>query len=153
MKRILYAASECVPFIKTGGLADVVGSLPKWFDKNEFDVRIIVPKYTIIPEKYKAQMKFIANFQIQLSWKSQYVGIFEYEYEGIRVYFIDNEYYFGGMTPYGGMEYDTEKFIFFAKAVLSVLPTLEFRPDIIHCHDWQTGLIPILLKELFVRNI
>ena len=152
MKKVLFVASECVPFIKTGGLADVVGSLPKCFDKNEFDVRIIIPKYTCIPDKYKNKMKFMDSFYIGMNTGNQYVGILEQEYDGIKVYFIDNEYYFGGMSPYGDMGYDIPKFAFFCKAVLSALPVMGFRPDIIHCHDWQTGLIPVLLKDIFSRN-
>lgn len=152
MKKVLFVASECVPFIKTGGLADVIGSLPKCFDKNKFDVRVIMPKYTAIPDEYIEKMQYITNFQIQLSWRSQYVGLFKMEYKGIKYYFIDNEYYFGGWTPYGNINEDIEKFAFFSKAVLSSLPALEFRPDIIHCHDWQTGLIPVLLKDIFYKN-
>lgn len=152
MKKVLFVASECVPFIKTGGLADVVGSLPKCFDKNEFDVRVIIPKYTAIDEELKNKMNYITNFEINMSWRSQYVGLFEMEYEGVKFYFIDNEYYFGGFNPYGNINEDIEKFAYFSKAVLSALPTLDFRPDVIHCHDWQTGLIPVLLKDVFSRN-
>ena len=151
MRKILFAASECVPFIKTGGLADVVGSLPKCFDKEEYDVRVIIPKYACMKEEYKKDLKYITNFQIQMNTGNQYVGLFETEYDGIKIYFIDSEYYFGGMTPYGDMGYDIPKFAYFSKAVLSALPVLEFRPDIIHCHDWQTGLIPVLLKDIYSR--
>ena len=152
MKKILFAASECVPFIKTGGLADVVGSLPKYINKDEFDVRVILPKYMAIPQKYKDQMQFITNFTVNLSWRSQYVGLFKLEYEGVTFYFVDNEFYFAGSHPYGYIHEDIEKFAFFCKAVLSVLPTLDFRPDIIHCHDWQTGLIPVMLHDAFQDN-
>ncbi|MCR5087471.1 MAG: glycogen synthase GlgA [Lachnospiraceae bacterium] len=152
MKKILFAASECVPFIKTGGLADVVGSLPKYINKDEFDVRVILPKYMAIPQKYKDQMRFVTNFTVNLSWRSQYVGLFEMEYEGVKFYFIDNEFYFAGSHPYGYIHEDIEKFAFFCKAVLSALPALDFRPDIIHCHDWQTGLIPVMLHDRFQDN-
>ena len=149
MRKILFAASECVPFIKTGGLADVVGSLPKCFDKRYFDVRVILPKYMCMKWEFTSQLKYITNFYMDLGSKSQYVGLFELEYEGVKFYFIDNEYFFNGDTPYGDPRWDVEKFCFFDKAVLSALPILDFRPDLIHCHDWQTGLIPVFLKDSF----
>lgn len=152
MKNILFAASECVPFIKTGGLADVVGSLPKCFDKDEFDVRVILPNYMMIDQKWKEQMVLKTSFYMDLAWRSQYVGVLEMEYDGITFYFVDNEYYFAGATPYGNIYEDIEKFAFFSKAVLSCLPLLNFRPDIIHCHDWQTGLVPVYLKDSFLEN-
>lgn len=149
MKRILYVASEAVPFIKTGGLADVVGSLPKCFPKEYFDVRVIIPKYAIIKQQYKDQMRYVTNFYLDLNWRQQYVGIFEMEYEGVKFYFIDNEDHFGGDRAYYGWPEDLEKFAFFSKAALSMLPVIDFRPDVIHCHDWQTGLVPVYLKERF----
>lgn len=152
MKRVLFIASECVPFIKTGGLADVVGSLPKYFNKEEFDVRVMIPKYQAIPEEYKQKMIYVTHFYINLAWRSQYVGIMMMEYEGVKVYFIDNEYYFSGWSPYGDIKFDLEKFAFFSKAALSALPSIDFRPDIIHCHDWQTGLVPVYIKDVFVQN-
>lgn len=152
MKKVLFVASECVPFIKTGGLADVVGSLPKYFNKDEFDVRVMIPKYMAIPEEYKEKMTYKSHFYMPLAWRSQYVGIFELEYEGVTFYFIDNEFYFSGANPYGNIYEDIEKFAFFSRAALSALPLLEFRPDIIHCHDWQTGLIPVYLKTLFMQG-
>lgn len=152
MKNILFVASECVPFIKTGGLADVVGSLPKCLDKEYYDVRVIIPKYSSIKDKFKEQMTYITNFYMDLNWREQYVGIFELEYEGIKFYFIDNEEHFSGDRPYAGMPWDLEKFAFFSKAALSILPVINFRPDVIHCHDWQTGLIPVYLNERFQGN-
>ena len=152
MKKIAYIASECVPFIKTGGLADVVGTLPKIFDKSEYDVRIIIPNYICIPSKYKDKMKFITNFQMDIGIESRYVGIMYMEYEGIPIYFIDNEYYFNGLTPYTEDKWDIEKFCFFSKAALAILPVVGFRPDIVHCHDWQAGLVPVYLKTMFAGN-
>lgn len=149
MKKVLFIASEAFPFVKTGGLADVVGSLPKYFNKQEYDVRVMIPKYTSIPVEYKNQMHYRTHFYMKLAWRSQYVGIMEMEYEGVRFYFIDNEYYFGGYQPYGNIYQDLEKFAFFSRASLSALPLLDFRPDIIHCHDWQTGLIPVYIKDTF----
>ncbi|MFW5677702.1 MAG: glycogen synthase GlgA [Acetivibrio ethanolgignens] len=149
MKKILFAASEAVPFMKTGGLADVAGTLPKYFNKKEYDVRVILPKYLAIPSEFKEKLEYRTHFYMELAWRSQYVGILEMEYEGVHFYFIDNEYYFAGFRPYGFIHEDIEKFAFFSRAVLSALPLLDFRPDIIHCHDWQTGLIPVYLHDSF----
>jgi len=152
MKKILFAASEAVPFIKTGGLADVVGSLPKYFNKEYFDIRVILPKYLCINEKYRSMMKYKTHFYIDFNWQQQYVGVLEMEFDGVHYYFIDNEYYFQGLKPYGNIFEDIEKFAFFSKAVLCAIPVLDFVPDIIHCHDWQTGLIPVYLKERFAAG-
>ena len=152
MKNVLFIASEAVPFIKTGGLADVVGALPKYFNKDEFDVRVMIPKYTCIPWEYREKMVYKTHFYIDLAWRTQYVGVFEMEYQGVTFYFIDNEFYFSGPKPYSWIHEDIEKFAFFSKAALSAIPTLGFRPDIIHCHDWQTGLVPVYLKERFAQG-
>ncbi len=153
MKRILFAASEGVPFIKTGGLADVVGSLPKCIDKEYFDVRVIMPKYACMKQEIKDKMSYVSHFYMDFHFKSEYVGIMTAEVDGVRFYFIDNEYYFSGPKPYGDDTlWEITKFAFFSKAVLSVLPAIDFRPDVIHCHDWQTGLIPVYLKERFQGN-
>jgi len=149
MKNILFIASEGVPFIKTGGLADVVGSLPECFDKKYFDVRVLMPKYMCMHQDKKDMMEYVDHFYMDFAGKSTYVGILKAEYNGIQFYFIDNEYYFSGDTPYGDLRFDLEKFIFFDKAALSALPIIGFKPDIIHCHDWQTGLIPVYLKDSF----
>ena len=153
MKKILFAASEGVPFIKTGGLADVIGSLPKALDKRYFDVRVILPKYTCMKQEMKEKLKFKFNFYMDFHWKNEYVGVLEAEEEGIKYYFVDNEMFFGGPSPYSSDTiYEITKFSFFSKAVLSVLPELGFKPDIIHCHDWQTGLVPVYLHERFQQN-
>ena len=149
MKKVAYVASECVPFIKTGGLADVVGTLPKIFDRNEYDVRVIMPNYLCIPNKYREKMQYITHFYMDIGYKNDYVGVMYLEYEGVKVYFIDNEYYFNGPTPYGDVKWDIEKFCYFSKAALSILPSIGFQPDIIHCHDWQTGMVPVFLKYFY----
>ena len=149
MKKILFAASEAVPFIKTGGLADVVGSLPKCFDKRYFDVRVIIPKYLCIKQEWRDKMQYVDHFYMDYLGQSRYVGILQYVYEGITFYFIDNESYFNGPKPYGDWYWDLEKFCFFCRAALSALPVIGFQPDVVHCHDWQTGLIPVLLKDSF----
>lgn len=146
MKKILFVASECVPFIKTGGLADVAGELPKYIDKKKYDVRVFLPYYKCIDEKYRSKARFLSFHYIDLGWRHQYVGIFEYIYDGMTYYFIDNEFYYSGDKPYGDTFWDIEKFAFFSKAVLSSLSKIGFKPDIIHCNDWQTALIPVYLK-------
>ena len=149
MKKILFAASEAVPFIKTGGLADVTGSLPKYFDRTKYDVRVIIPKYLCMDERFKSNLKFKCHFYVNLSWRRQYVGIFETKYDGVIYYLVDNEFYFAGDKPYNELYQDIEKFAYFSKAVIEALPYIDFCPDIIHCHDWQTGLIPVFLKTLY----
>lgn len=149
MKKILFAASEAVPFIKTGGLADVTGSLPRYFDRSKYDVRIILPKYVCMDAQLKGQLHFQCHFHVDLSWRKQYVGIFQAVHNGITYYFVDNEYYFGGDKPYNRIYEDVEKFAYFSKAVLEALPYLDFCPDILHCHDWQTGLVPVFLRTVY----
>ena len=100
-------------------------------------------------EEWKSKMNYVTHFYMDLAWRSQYVGVLEMKYDGIQFYFIDNEYYFSGAKPYGNIYQDIEKFAFFSKAALSALPLIGFQPDIVHCHDWQTGLIPVLLKDKF----
>lgn len=112
----IISASESVPFIKTGGLADVVGSLPKWFVKKEYDVRVIIPKYMCIDEKWKSKMQYVDHFYMDLCWRRQYVGILQMELDGVTYYFIDNEYYFSGPKPYGDVRYDLRKICIFLKS-------------------------------------
>lgn len=153
MKNILFVASESVPFIKTGGLADVVGSLPKELDKSKYDVRVFIPKYGCMKQAIKDSLNYRTNFYMDFNWKNVYVGIMEAVVDGITFYFIDNEYYFSGPRPYcEDALFEIEKYAFFNKAVLSSLPLLDFRPDIIHCHDWQAGLIPVFLKDHFAGS-
>lgn len=152
MKNILFAASEAVPFIKTGGLADVVGSLPFAFDREKEDVRVILPAYTSIPSVYRGQMEDLFHFMIFFNGRDRYVGVRQLSYQGLIFYFVDNEEYFGGPGPYTDYEYDIEKFSFFSLAVLSALPKIGFKPNILHCHDWHTGLIPVYLKTSFMND-
>lgn len=149
MKNILFVASESVPFIKTGGLADVVGSLPKYFNKEYYDCRVIIPKYMCISQEKRYAMEYVDSFYMDYNGRSRYVGIMKSVVDGITFYFIDNEEYFSGDKPYGDWLYDLEKFIFFSQAALSALPIIGFKPHIVHCHDWQTGLIPVYLKDRF----
>ena len=153
MKKILFVASEGVPFIKTGGLADVVGSLPKELDKEYYDVRVIMPKYSCMKQEMKDKMEYVTHFYMDFHWKSEYVGVLKAEVEGITFYFIDNEGFFTSDKPYTDDPlFEITRFAFFSKAVLSALPTVDFRPDLIHCHDWQTGLVPVYLKERFAGS-
>ena len=158
MKNILFASSEAVPYMKTGGLADVVGSLPRYFNKEEYDVRVILPKYACMDKKFLPELTFVCHFYVNLNWRRQYVGIFKSEFKGVTYYFVDNEFYFAGNNPYNNIYEDVEKFAYFSMAVLESLPYLEFTPDIIHCNDWQTGLLPVFLhtsygSDRFYENI
>ncbi|MBE5804639.1 MAG: glycogen synthase GlgA [Clostridiales bacterium] len=144
--KILFTASECVPFVKTGGLADVVGALAPVLAKQGHDVRVILPLYSSIPEKYTQQMTHVCDFEVQLGWRRQYCGIEMLQQDGVTWYFMDNKFYFGRPYIYGlgGDEY--ERFGFFCRGALNALPMLDFQPDVIHAHDWQSGMIPALLK-------
>ncbi len=153
MKKVLFVASEGVPFIKTGGLADVVGSLPKCLDKEYYDVRVMIPRYTCMKPQMQEKLNYVTHFYMDYNWKEEYVGILEAEVDGVKYYFIDNEHYFSGFKPYGDNAlFEIEKYAYFSKAALSALPLIDFQPDIVHCHDWQTGLIPVYLKERFRGN-
>lgn len=155
MKKILFVASECVPFIKTGGLADVCGALPKEFDKNYWDVRVVIPDYSCIPEQYRNNFEHVTHFYMSSGpyVQDKYVGVLKYEQDGVTYYFIDNQEFFTGFSPYtSDTKFEIEKYTFFDKAVLSMLPLIDFKPDIIHCHDWQTGLLPVYLKNEFAAN-
>ena len=149
--KVLFAASEAVPFAKSGGLGDVIGSLPKELCRQGHDVRVILPLSKEIKNTRMEQLEFVGCRTIPLSWRNQYCGLFRTEYEGVIFYFIDNEQYFMRDGYYGYYD-DGERFAFFSKAVLESLDWMEFEPDIIHCHDWQTALIPIYLKTLFLRE-
>lgn len=150
--KILLAASECTPYVKTGGLADVVGTLPLALAKAGIDVRVIIPKYRDIPEHWKERMSSLLYFYVNLGWRRQYCGIDYIEHEGVICYFIDNEFYFGLDNVYGSGQQEGERFGFFCRAVLEALPHIGFQPDVIHCNDWQTGMLPALLKTQYVAN-
>ncbi len=148
-KKVLFVASESRPFIATGGLADVIGSLPKALAKDPaYDIRVILPLYSDIKPEWRRKFSFLGNFYTPLSWRNQYCGIFSVEQEGVTFYFIDNEYYFKRPGCYG--YYDNgERFAFFSKSVLEALPFLDYYPDVLHCHDWQAALAAIYLKTLY----
>ncbi len=149
--KILFAGSECVPFVKTGGLADVMGALPKALAAKGCDVRVILPFYACIPEKYRTQAQLICRFDMDLGAfpGRLYVGVLGLTLDGIQYYFIDNEDFFKQGNPYTNIANDIGRYAYFDKAVLAALPVIGFDPDIIHCHDWQAGLIPVYLRTLF----
>ncbi|MDF2928763.1 MAG: hypothetical protein K0Q75_1001 [Anaerospora sp.] len=144
MLKVLFVAAEAVPFIKTGGLADVIGSLPKELVKEGVDARVILPKYSEIPSHYREIMEPVHTMEVPVGWRRQYCGIEKMEYQGITFYFVDNEYYFKRKGLYGHFD-DGERFAYFCRAVLEVLPHIGFAPDILHCHDWHAAAIPVML--------
>ncbi len=150
MKKILFVGSEAVPFASTGGLGDVLGSLPAALKRADesVDVRVVIPMYQSISEKYKEKGKLIAEFTVQLSWRRQYCGVWEYKLGDVTYYFIDNEYYFKRPSLYGSFD-DGERYAFFCKAVMDMMPQIGFIPDILHCHDWQSALCVIYLKRKY----
>ena len=149
--KILYATSEAVPFIKTGGLADVAGSLPPALAEEGADVAVILPLYQKVKEKFGDQLNFVCYDFVDLAWRHSYCGLFSMEKDGVTWYFIDNEQYFARPNLYG-YDDDGERFGFFSRAVIQMLPHMKFWPDVIHCNDWQTALIPIYLKDDGVRE-
>ncbi len=146
--KILFATSEAGPFLRTGGLGDVSAALPQALSKEKQDVRVIMPLYENISCTFRQTMQFIGSKVVTLGWRQQYAGVFTYNYEGVIYYFIDNEYYFKRGGVYGHYD-DGERFAFFSKAVLEVLPLIEFYPEVIHCNDWQTGLLPVMLDSFY----
>ncbi len=150
MTKILFTAFEADPFMKTGGLGDVAGSLPAAVSSSAFDVRVVLPKLSAIPEKYVKKMEFITTFSVPLGWRNQYCGLFSLKHKGILYYFLDNEYYFKRNQVYGEFD-DGERVAFFSKAVLECILHLDgFIPDIIHCNDWHTAMVPVFLKEQYM---
>ena len=140
--KILFAASEAVPFAASGGLADVIGSLPKAIKNKRHDCRVVIPLYKSVSPELREKMVFLTNITVDVSWRKQYCGIFMAVRDGITYYFIDNEYYFARDGLYGFYD-DCERFVFFDRAVLEMLRYIKFTPDIINCNDWQTALIPV----------
>ena len=144
--KILFAASEVAPFIKTGGLADVAGSLPNALAKAGHEAAVILPLYEGISGEWRSQMTFLKYFNVTLSWRQVYCGVFQLERDGVLYWFVDNEYYFKRWQLYGHFD-DCERFAYFSRAVIEVPGQLDWAPDIIHCNDWQTALVPVYLLE------
>ena len=149
--KVLFVASEAAPFIKTGGLADVMGALPKELRKQGVETALVIPKYAGIAGAYQAQMETVYTGTVDLSWRNQYMGVEKVVLDGVPVFFLDNEYYFKRDGLYGYYD-DAERFAFFSKAVLAMLPHIGFKPDIIHTNDWHTGLVGVYLKEDFMKD-
>ena len=148
--QIVFASAECAPFVKTGGLGDVAGSLPAALVRAGAEVILMVPKYATIKDEYKAQMEHFADFYVSLSWRNEYCGLEKLEHDGVTYMFVDNEHYFARDYPYGFFD-DGERFAFFSKAITESLQHLPegFECDILHCNDWQTALAPVFLREFY----
>ena len=149
--KVLYAASEALPFIASGGLGDVAGSRPHALRKRLIGCRVVLPMYDTIKQELKDTMKFITHISVPVAWRRQYCGIFEAKYNGVIYYLIDNQYYFKRDTIYGHYD-DAERFAFFSRAVLEIIPYIDFKPDIIHCNDWQTALTPVYYSAMYANS-
>lgn len=154
---IFYMASEATPFIKTGGLADVAGSLPKEFVKKGHEASVVIPLYSSVDYKYREKMEYLGYFMVDMDWRRQYAGVFRTELDGVDFYFIDNEFYFNRNSLYGQVD-DGERFVFFSKACVLLLRFLDIKPDIVNANDWHTGLVPLYIRDFakgdgFYRDI
>lgn len=145
---ILFAASEALPYVASGGLADVAGSLPSAIVKKGHDCRVVIPLYKSISAEMSASLTFLTNITVDVSWRKQYCGIFTGIYKGVTYYFIDNEYYFGRDGIYGFYD-DCERFVFYSRAVLEMIRCIDFKPDIIHANDWQAAMIPVYYQIFY----
>ena len=149
-KGVLFVASEAFPYAGTGGLGEVIGSLPKNLNKlGKYDARVILPLYESIGGDVRARMQYLGNIYVPLAWRMQYCGLFRLEENGTVYYFVDNEYYFKRNSLYGYGD-DGERFAFFSRAVLELIPMLDFRVDVLHCHDWHTALVPVYYKLYYM---
>lgn len=149
--KVLYATSEALPFIASGGLGDVAGSLPHALRRRLIGCRVVLPMYDTIKQELKDTMKFITHISVPVAWRRQYCGIFEAKHNGVIYYLIDNQYYFKRDTIYGHYD-DAERFAFFSRAVLEIIPYIDFKPDIIHCNDWQTALTPVYYSAMYANS-
>ncbi len=150
--KVLFAASEAYPFAMSGGLADVAGALPKALRSRFVGCRVVMPLYGTISEEMRAKMKFITHITVPVAWRRQYCGIFEAHIDGVIYYLLDNQYYFKRDTLYGHYD-DAERYAFFSRAVLEILPYIDFIPDVIHCNDWQTAMIPVYKDRYYHDGI
>ncbi len=152
MKKILFAGSEAMPFVSTGGLGDVLGSLPTALAQNEnLDVRVILPLYSAIDERYKKEMQSVAQISVRLSWRRRLCEIYSLEKNGVTYYFIDDEYYFARRGIYGEFD-DGERFAYFSMAVIEAMSAINFIPDVMHAHDWQSALCIVYLNHIYKNN-
>lgn len=150
--KVLFAASEAYPFAMSGGLADVAGALPKALRSRFVGCRVVMPLYGTVSEEMRSKMKFITHITVPVAWRRQYCGIFEAHIDGVIYYLLDNQYYFKRDTLYGHYD-DAERFAFFSRAVLEIIPYIDFTPDIIHCNDWQTAMIPVYKDRFYHEGI
>lgn len=148
LPRVLIASAECAPISKTGGLADVVGTLPRSLADLGIDARVITPYHRCVKDKYHDQVEHMFSFSVDLGWRSQYVGIERLVLDGLTIYLVDNEYYFGDKIYRGGIP-EGEQYAFFTRAVLDAIPNLGFFPDVLHCNDWHTAMLPMLLRTQY----
>lgn len=146
--KVLFASSEAYPFAMSGGLADVSGALPKALRKRLVGCRVVMPLYGCVSEELRGKMNFLCSITVPVSWRRQYCGIFEAHVDGVIYYLLDNQYYFKRDGLYGHYD-DAERFAFFSRAVLEIIPHIDFKPDVIHCNDWQTALIPVYLNAFY----
>ena len=149
--RVLFVASEASPFIKTGGLGDVAGALPKALAQKNADVRVVIPKYKDLNWEVKDKLRFVKWFNVYVGYRESFCGVWECFYNGVTYYVLDNERYFKRDGIYGFYD-DAERFAFFDRAVLDMLRQIDWQPDLIHCNDWQTGMLPVLLKFQYKKN-
>ncbi len=149
--KVLYAASEAVPFIKSGGLGDVAGALPSALMKKGAEVRVVLPLYQEIPEELKKTMRRIEEIWVPLAWRNQYCGIYEAKVGDVVYYLLDNKYYFGRKGLYGHFD-DAERFAFFSRAILHILRYIDFQPDVLNCNDWQTAMAPVYLNRFYRKT-
>ena len=151
-RKLLFVASEARPFIATGGLADVIGSLPQALAKDPtYDVRVVLPLYADVKPEQRRKLSFLGNIYVPLAWRNQYCGVFTCIENGVTYYFIDNEYYFKRNGCYGYYD-DGERFAFFSRSVLEIMPFIDYYPDILHCHDWQAALAVVYLKTIYCHR-
>lgn len=148
--KVLYVASEALPYMASGGLGDVAGSLPQALRKRLIGCRVVMPMYDGIKQELKDTMTFLTSFTVPVAWRRQYCGVFEAKHEGVIYYFIDNQYYFKRDGLYGYYD-DAERFAFFSRAVLEMLQHIDFKPDIIHCNDWQSALVPVYYSTMYAQ--
>ena len=149
--KVLYVASEALPFMASGGLGDVAGSLPQALRRRLIGCRVVMPMYDTIKQELKDKMTFLTSISVPVAWRRQYCGIFEAKANGVIYYLLDNQYYFKRDTIYGHYD-DAERFAFFSRAVLEMLPHIDFKPDIIHCNDWQSALTPVYYTTMYAKD-
>ena len=148
--KVLFCTSEALPFAASGGLGDVAGSLPQALRARLIGCRIVMPLYEDIPQEMKDNMQFLTSLSVPVAWRRQYCGVFQAKYNGVIYYLLDNQYYFKRKGLYGYYD-DAERFAFLSRAALEMLPCIDFKPDLIHCNDWQTAMIPVYY-HLFYAN-